>query len=235
MSSTAVYRPLAICARCKRLTPTHKAGVKQCDCCHAFYCSTDCFEATKTENPKLILPGAQGGSNPSWYEPATYEATQGLHAAPGQPFTRLDRGTYLHDRPRLDVFRLLLDCYRLRLDDDIKIYGIPVPATLRHGFHRFLDLAAQRPNLLPPWWDDEAVVECLTIFDTGDNDPAAEEWSTLAHRVSSAEVNTHYGNAYMDVQLRLLGEVVYQRAPGNQKGKEILDMMVEHERRAQGG
>jgi splicing suppressor protein 51 len=203
--------------------------LKQCDGCQTVYCSYECYEANKAEYPRLDDINPPPPPDP-WYDPATYEATQGLHAAPGQPFTRLKHGTYLHNRPRLDVFRLLLDCYRLRLDDDIKIWGTAMPADAPHDFRRFLNLAAERPNLLPPWWDEMAQIECLTLSEPHESDPP-DAWDTLARRVSSKEINTHYGHAYMDVQLRLLGEVIYQRAPGNQKGKEILEMMVDQERR----
>ncbi|WAO91862.1 Hypothetical protein NCS54_00934600 [Fusarium falciforme] len=38
-------------------------------------------------------------------------------------FTRLDNGTYLHNRPEKDVYRLLLDTYRLRVDDMYTLEG----------------------------------------------------------------------------------------------------------------
>lgn len=72
------------------------------------------------------------------------------------PFTRISNGTWLHDHSEKDTYRLLIDAYRLRMEDD-HVHGhentsgsvyTGVPDGLR-GFQRFLQLAAARPVLLP--------------------------------------------------------------------------------------
>lgn len=47
----------------------------------------------------------------------------GLDQPASRPFTPLDDGTWLHDRPEIDVYRLLIDAYRMRMEGDYKIEG----------------------------------------------------------------------------------------------------------------
>src|SRR5438093_370604 len=86
--------------------------------------------------------------------------TKGLEQANVKPFTRLDNGTWLHDRPEKDVYRLLIDAYRLRAEDDLvyedkrgadSIYA-GQPDSLE-DFRRFLARveAAGEGALLPSW------------------------------------------------------------------------------------
>jgi splicing suppressor protein 51 len=149
------------------------------------------------------------------------------------PFTRLDRGTYLHDRPRPDVFRLLIDCYRLRMEDNKNIDGIVEPdsiyggaATGREGFRRFLGRAAQRQGLLPGWWDDAAAAACEALG----MDAAEGNWYSLGRRVTKTSVIEHYGDRLMPMQLRMLGEGVYGRSPGGQDGTAMRKQMAQMER-----
>lgn len=212
--------PAITCIRCKR-PQTNAEEVKNCDKCQTAYCSTDCLKADKKKHQKYYRHRTEGGSDPS----PTNPNNTGLVALTNLPFTRLDLGMYLHHRPRRDVFRLLLDCYRLRVDDDIKFDNIKAPDSLHAGFREFLDLAKQRQNLLPTWWDEAAATQCQAFGTRG-----VAGWYTLERRVSKREVNEHYNSSHMAVQLRLLGEVVYQRGPGGQDGTDVLRRMVRQER-----
>lgn len=49
------------------------------------------------------------------------------------PFTRLDDGKYLHDRPEKDVYRLLIDAFRMRSEDDMKLENKPTPNSIYTG------------------------------------------------------------------------------------------------------
>lgn len=142
------------------------------------------------------------------------------------PFTRLKEGNYLHGRPEQDVFKLLIDCYRMRQEDDYKLEG-DVDADGLYGgardsskpFSRFLDLASSRPNLLPAWWNDSKRAECEAFA-------KSDDWYHLGAGVEKQDIIDHYSDTHMPMALRMLGTVVYKRGPGGQDGTGMLDMMV---------
>jgi mitochondrial splicing suppressor protein 51 len=210
--------PGITCIRCKKPQPNAEE-VKNCEECQTAYCSDDCLKADKKKHRKHCRQQTESESE------SNDNNIKGLVASTNLPFTRLDRGVYLHGRPRRDVFRLLLDCYRLRVEDNINLDGIKAPDSLHAGFQQFLVLAKQRPNFLPAWWDDEAAAQCQAF---GTESGAA--WYNLERRVTKGEVNEHYDNPLMAMQLRMLGEVVYERGPGGQDGTSMRRMMVQHER-----
>lgn len=85
---------------------------------------------------------------------------KGLEQANVKPFTRLDNGTWLHGRPERDVYRLLLDAYRLRASDDQIYKGESAAESIYAGkpgslqdFQRFLDAVetAREGALFPSW------------------------------------------------------------------------------------
>lgn len=210
--SNMATSPAVTCTRCKK-PQTIAQELKYCDCCQTAYCSTDCLKADRKKHQKYCQRRAEAASNPPPDGPGHGStSTSSNHPSSGsgdsnndvnalegpsdEPFTRLLSGTYLHDRPRRDVFRLLLDCYRLRVDDNVKLDGIAPPNNLHDGFRQFLDAAAQRPTLLPPWWDSMAAEECKAF---GTRDGAG--WYSLERRVSKAEVNAHYDSPVMAMQL----------------------------------
>jgi splicing suppressor protein 51 len=149
--------PVITCTRCKR-PPPNAEDIKNCDECQIAYCSTDCLKADKKKHQKHCRYRTEAGGNAN--------NIKGLVAPTNLPFTRLDRGMYLHHRPRRDVFRLLLDCYRLHVEESINFDGIKAPNNLPAGFQQFLALATQRPNFLPAWWDDEAATQCRSLAPT---------------------------------------------------------------------
>lgn len=66
-----------------------------------------------------------------------------------------------------DVYKLLIDTYRLRMEDQYTfegevdsdcIYG-GAPGSLM-GFRRFLKKAEAKSGLLPPWWSAQRSIEC---------------------------------------------------------------------------
>ncbi|OAA71658.1 hypothetical protein LEL_08893 [Akanthomyces lecanii RCEF 1005] len=85
-------------------------------------------------------------------------APKGLQQGIATPFTRLDKGTWLLNRPQKDVYALLIDAYRLRVVDLYNLEGDAENDSLyggassgRGGFQRFLASVAALPGLLPPW------------------------------------------------------------------------------------
>jgi mitochondrial splicing suppressor protein 51 len=83
---------------------------------------------------------------------------RGLETAIAKPFTRLDSDQWLHDRPEKDVYRLLIDAYRMRAADNLHLEGVVAPDGIYAGkadslqdFRRFLDRVetARKGALLP--------------------------------------------------------------------------------------
>jgi len=66
------------------------------------------------------------------------------------------------------VFKLLIDCLRLRQEDVYKFEGDTMSGTIyneetssKRAFRAFLRKARQVDGLLPPWWCDENEAECI--------------------------------------------------------------------------
>jgi hypothetical protein len=86
-------------------------------------------------------------------------------------FTRLNNNTWLHNRPAEGLYRIPVDAYRLRADDDVRFEANGAPYDKLHGdvtsvlggFRRFLLLAASCSGLLPPWWDEPKQRVCETF------------------------------------------------------------------------
>jgi splicing suppressor protein 51 len=51
-------------------------------------------------------------------------------------------------------------------------------------------------------------------------------WSNVKSAVEKSDVIEHYGDQRMPMQLRMLGEAVYQRGPGGQSGKGMRQMLM---------
>jgi len=219
------------CAQCDKTKSDSGNNLKCCAKCKTTkYCSRECQKAHWKKHKKDCALYAVnraayntasrmylGASNPPRRPPL-----KGLTVAIDHPFCQLDEGTWLHDNPEQDVYKLLIDVYRLRMEDnynlegdadDDGIYG-GAPDGLQ-GFRRFLRLAERRRGLLPPWWSQEKAAECEALG-MGDG------WSSLARVLQKSDVMEHYGNPSMPMQMRLLGEQVYGRGPGGQSGAMIL-------------
>jgi splicing suppressor protein 51 len=146
------------------------------------------------------------------------------------PFTNLIRGTWLHDRPEIDVYRLLIDAYRLRVEDIYKMEGKLMEGSIYDhnpdgllGFQSFLRSAATIPDLLPPWWNDEKKAACERLG------MDASQWSDLRCAVEKSDVIEQYGDPQFPMQLRMLAEKVYKRGPGGSDGTAMLKMMASME------
>lgn len=129
----------------------------------------------------------------------------------------------MHRRPEEGVYKLLIDTYRFRMEDNLNRKGGRNKEPLLYGgaadgrvrFVRFLDLAESRTGLLPSWWSTAKREGCIMVG-------SEAGWSSLAREVSKGELIEHFGNSLMPMQLRLFGEQVYGRGPGGQSGEMIL-------------
>lgn len=127
------------------------------------------------------------------------------------------------------MFRLLIDCYRFRLEDDYSLEFHQHPDSIYVGckdsridFQRFLRLAESRRGVLPSWWSPEKAAECLRVGLT-DKD------HNLMHCIEKHDVIEYYGDSMMPMQLRMLAEQVYLRGPGGQSGADMIKMQMQVE------
>lgn len=144
-------------------------------------------------------------------------------------FTRLDRGTYLHARPESHVFQLLIDSFRMRQADDFNLEGKIVPGSLYAGgsssiqsFRDYLAKAGSRPTLLPSWWSERHVQDCLAYGESG-------AWTDLRKTTTKQDIIQHYGNEMMPMQLRMLAEAIYGFGIMGQDGSGIRKMLMQQE------
>ena len=177
------------CGRCK----TPKYCSQECQSAHWKYHKVDCKakeEGTSTDKSKTTIP-------------------RGLSSHFGKPFHALHDRKFLHFRPEADVYKLLIDCYRLRLDDDYKFLG-EVPEDSIYGgaqkgysgFVGFLTKADEQPNLLPVWWSADKWKACLRFGQRG----GFHNWSDLNTAIEKSDVMEEYGDSLMPMKWRMLGQ-----------------------------
>lgn len=224
------------CAKCSKTTCESGNALKRCAKCKTvLYCSRACQTADWKAHKKscglsagvvdpIVTTSPQGTFNTFSGRPVV---AKGLDSTIDKPFTQLYNKTWLHNRSEKDVFRLLIDCFRLKLEDDYKFEGdVPVDslysgecADSRIPFREFLQTAEKRKGLLPSWWTTAEgttkLNECVAFGLT-------DSWANLAAAVEKGDLIHHYGDANMPMQLRMLSEQITGRGPMGQSG---LDMM----------
>ncbi|KAK3357281.1 hypothetical protein B0T25DRAFT_566581 [Lasiosphaeria hispida] len=188
------------CVSCNKSPP--EVTLKNCaKCRESQYCSRDYQEADWKTHNVLTSSGTRG-------------ATKGLDGVVSNPFTRLDNGTYLQNRSETDVFRLVVDSYRLRLTDD----GLP-PSPSQFGRH--LRLAESRAGMLPSWWN---AIKAQASANFGS--PANTSTVQLTHPVFESDIIEHYGNSEFPMQLRMLAEAICGSSPAGQDGTMMRKMLA---------
>ena len=206
------------------------ASLQQCSKCKTTdYCGRDCQKADWKTYKKICAQqaNANAGFPPNTTHSTNYSAPRmkSLEQHVPDPFTRLDDGKYLHDRPETDVYRLLIDAFRMRSEDGMKLENKPTPNSIYTGnpssiepFKKFLDQAATRRDLLPPWWDVGHRAECEKFAESG-------EWNDVRNKVTKAQMVEHYGDEKAPMQLRMLAEAVYGVGSMGQNGAGMRKMM----------
>lgn len=224
------------CSICEKSPP--EVTLKRCAKCSTTpYCSRECQKKDWKAHKKIC--GSQANSTtPSSTNSTTRNLSppKGLERGISSPFTRLDQGTWLHDRPEKDVYGLLIDAYRLRVEDMYNIEGDIDEDSLYaglenglHGFRRFLKRVTSRPGLLPPWWNASKTKECEELGMT----PA--QWFNLSCAVEKGDIIENYGDPQFPMQLRMFAEAVYGSAPGGTSGTAMRQMMMSMEQGTAGG
>lgn len=188
------------CLSCSKGPPTVK--LRRCTKCWSVeYCSKDCQKAHWKTHRKDCAPGvAPEDSQPSppagsptrdgpglfnidmasgtitlGAAPSAISPPHGLDGSVDKPFNRLINGTWLHDRSEKDVYRLLVDAYRMRIEDEWVFAGDGGGDTIYGGcassiagFRVFLNNAertqagptGKRVGILPAWWNRTKRLEC---------------------------------------------------------------------------
>lgn len=188
------------CANCKKPQSELSIPLKRCAKCQNMqYCSRECQLADWKSHKKncTALKAASGGQT-------NFNA---MPKAMGDFFKTLVSDTYLHSFSEAYAYQQLIDCYRMRLEDDSNFAnderGIYAGEDPKVDFRRFLDLAESRRGLLPKWWTLEKRSACE------DKAQDTTQWADIGRRVSKGGIIEHYGEGDMPMKLRLLAEKVY--------------------------
>ena len=112
------------------------------------------------------------------------------------------------------MYKLLIDSYRLSLEDDFNFEGVRDRNTVYgratdslKGFQSFLSLAQMRQTILPSWWSEDKTKACETFGMEQGN------WHSLRKKVTKADVMKRYGDQLMPMQMRIFREHVTGRGP----------------------
>ncbi|KAM7187071.1 hypothetical protein V8F20_011139 [Naviculisporaceae sp. PSN 640] len=222
---------------------TASTNLKKCSRCKtASYCSRECqksdWKSHKTTCSSPSDPQSQTGASSSSSTSAHLSPPKGLDSGIAKPFTALQNGTWLHNRSEKDTFRLLIDVYRMRVEDmytfggdvdEDSIYSGNPGVDGRAGFRRYLKKVERHKNgaLLPKWWNEQKREECIAYGGPRGTDA----WAKLRHAVEKSDINEHYGDPQMAMQLRMFTEAVDGRGPGGAQGDGMRQMMAMMEAR----
>lgn len=198
-----MYTTQKTCAKCHK-APTNVALKRCAKCQDHWYCDRDCQEAdwklhkascgSSQQSSAQIKPQASTRFNP-------------MPNAAGGFLKSILSDNYLHQFSEKDAFRQLIDCYRMRIEDDYTfsghtrgLYNDDDPLT---DFQEFLDLAETRSGVLPGWWSRAKRRRCE------ESAVGLQQWSDLEAAVEKQDIVEEYGDPTMPMKLRLLADEIY--------------------------
>ncbi|KAM0255247.1 hypothetical protein ACHAQJ_005955 [Trichoderma viride] len=220
--------PHSACAGCRHDPATNKPALTllSCDNCKSIeYCSIQCQLADWTAHKNIYCVEPAIIPLDTLVKP---HLTSFLKTSLANPFARLSKGIWLHDRHKQDVYALVIDSFRLREADDFWYAGQKNNESIFNGrmsscppFRRFLD-QAEAKGLMPPWWSDKKRVECLTLG----LDQRSDNYHDLYATTRDVEILVKYEDAIMTMQLRMFAESILGRGPAGTDGRLMLQKMV---------
>lgn len=149
---------------------------------------------------------------------------RGLDYGVPKPFTKLTTKTWLRGRTINDVYRLLVEAYRLRMEDDYKMTGVHgtdidcihgSAPNIRISFRRFLEKAPLMPGVLPTWWCERRQHECEEFG-------MRDGWYMLWNVISIDTLVERYGDRDFPTHLRVFASQVLGTAPDGLHLNDIL-------------
>jgi splicing suppressor protein 51 len=135
------------------------------------------------------------------------------------PFHQLRSYTWLHGRSERDVFKLLIDTYRLRVEDE-RPHCKNFLYVCIEDFGRYLRQAESNRELMPEWWTSEKGVECMLFASDGD------DWSTAVVDVSEMDIQRYYPELFMTLQMRVFAEQVLGGGPGGKNSISTIEIYL---------
>ncbi|KAM0487112.1 hypothetical protein ACHAPX_000380 [Trichoderma viride] len=226
--SVEAIAPHNACAQCQYSPVNNSQGLTllTCEnCLSVEYCSIGCQDADWSAHQVIYCVNPRSIPYEQLAEP---HVPSFLRTSLPNPFARLTKGLWLHDRHKIDVYALLIDSFRLREADDYWYAGLMKKESLFSGkessvspFRAFLS-RAETKGLMPPWWSHKKRVECL---DMG-LDSSSDNFHDLCDTTRDVEILAIYESAIMLMQLRMFAESVLGTGPARSNGQLMLQKMV---------
>ncbi|KAL7924393.1 hypothetical protein ACQKWADRAFT_331370 [Trichoderma austrokoningii] len=210
--------PHCACARCQHNPVNNPQGLTllTCENCLAVeYCSIGCQDADWSAHQIMYCVNPDSIPLSQFAEP---HIPTFLRTSLPNPFARLSKGKWLHDRHKIDVYALLIDAFRLRESDDRWYAGLRNSCS---PFRLFLN-QAETKGLMPPWWSKKKLVECLDLG----MDQSFDNFHDLTTMTRDVEVLVIYESPMLVMQLRMFAESVLGTGPAGTNGQLMLQKMV---------
>ena len=189
------------CAGCKKSQSEFTVPLKRCAKCQTQrYCSRDCQKADWKVHKKICGPNQQN-------KPKATTVFGAMPKPAGNFFSGLVQDDYLHSLSEKDAFIRLIDCYRMRVEDDYKFAadprGLYNDEDPLKDFQKFLNLAQKRKGVLPGWWNGDKRKACERLATD------SKQWAFIGAPVEKSDIMEHYKDNMMPMKIRLLAEKIY--------------------------
>jgi mitochondrial splicing suppressor protein 51 len=234
-TSNELGKPLKPCAKCK----TSAYCDRKCQKDHFKKHKKECGKTGPTRASSQSMGPSFSSRSPSTGETlidtspplttANPRAKSGiLTFQHPRPFQALQTRTWLLTRPRTDVYKLLIDTFRVRLEDNFKVNDEIEVGSIYHNenkdsreaFSGFLAMAGQE-KLLPEWLLADWILREAVVFGLHDV-MVSKEWGGLKTKVTDQDIVEWYKEESMPLQMRVFAQQVYGDDPSGQAGDKKM-------------